>query len=292
MRIVITGASGRVGRALHAHLARRHEVVGLDRVPSATARVVCDLLDAGRVRAALVGADAVVHAAALQAPQIGQVPDSEFRRVNVEGTRVVAGAAIAVGVTRFVYTSTTALYGAAIDRTGTAHAAWIDEEVVPRPRTIYQETQLRAEQMLRSYGEAGALGVTILRVSRCFPEPAAAMAIHRLHRGIDLGDVATAHERAVESPARGGARVFVISGRTPLLPRDCEELARDAPAVLRRRAPELVAMLERRGWAMPGSIDRVFDSRLAARELGWQPEHGPERVLEMLDEGSAGVLPP
>jgi len=117
------------------------------------------------------------------------------------------------------------------------------------------------------------------------------MAIHRLHRGIDVSDVATAHERAVESPAPGGARVFVISGRTPLLPRDCEEVSRDAPAVLRRRAPELVAMLMRRGWPMPGSIDRIFDSRLAARELGWQPEHGPERVLQMFDESSAEALP-
>ncbi|MCU0760459.1 MAG: NAD(P)-dependent oxidoreductase [Steroidobacteraceae bacterium] len=279
MRIVITGSSGRIGRAIHARLAGRHQVVGLDRVPAPTTQVVCDLLDAGRVRAALVGADAVVHAAALHARHVGQESDAEFRRVNVEGTRTVAGAAIAVGVSRFVYTSTTALYGSAIDPVADGYAAWIDEGVTPRPRTIYHETKLRAEQVVRSYGEAGALAVTILRMSRCFPEPVPEMAMYRLYRGLDERDAASAHERAIESLARGGARLFVISAPTPFEPRDCELLARDAPAVLRRRVPGLVAAFERRGWGLPAVIDRVYDSRLAERTLGWRAEHGPESLV-------------
>lgn len=279
MRIVLTGSSGRLGRAIHARLAPRHSIVGLDRVAAPTTQVVCDLQDATRVRSALVGADAVIHVAALHAPQVGVLPDAEFRRVNVEGTRVLAGAAIAVGVGRFVYTSTTALYGAAVNTVAGEHAAWIDEGVTPRPLTIYHETKLRAEQLLQGYGEAGALAVTILRVSRCFPEPLPEMAAYRLHRGIDARDVAAAHERALATHSRGGARLYVVSGRTPFEPRDCAALARDAAAVLRRRAPALAAEFERRGWALPRTIDRVYDSSRAATELGWRTEHGFETLL-------------
>lgn len=286
MRIVITGSSGRVGRAIHARLAPRHTLIGLDRVAAPTTQVVCDLQDTARVRAALVGADAVVHAAALHAPQVGVLPDAEFRRVNVEGTRVLAGAAIAVGVGRFVYTSTTALYGAAVNAVAGEHAAWVDESVTPRPLTIYHETKLRAEQLLRGYGEAGALAVTILRVSRCFPEPLPLMAAHRLHRGVDLRDVAAAHERALETQARGGARLYVTSGPTPFEPRDCVALARDAAAVLRRRVPALAAEFERRGWPLPRTIDRVYDSSAAAVGMGWRAQHGFEALLGETDDGA------
>ncbi len=293
MKIVITGAAGRIGREIHARLAARHDVVGLDRVPAPTVRVVCDLLDSGAVRAALVGADAVIHTAALHAPHVGRESDAEFRRVNVEGTRALAGQAIAVGVSRFVHTSTTALYGAAVpEAAGAGLAAWIDEHTAPRPVTIYHETKLQAEQLLQSYGRAGALVVTILRMSRCFPEPATRMATYRLHRGIDARDVATAHERAVETFTTGGARMFVISATTPFLPEDCEALARDAPAVLRRRAPALVQAFARRAWLLPRTIDRVYDSREAARALRWRPIYGYDEVLNKLDARSDEVLPP
>lgn len=292
MKIVITGAAGRIGRAVHARLAPRHELVGLDRVPAPTVRVVCDLLDAVAVRAALVGADAVIHTAGLHALDVGRESDAEFRRVNVEGTRALAGLAIAVGVSRFILTSTTALYGAAVPPPGAGLAGWIDEHTVPKPRSIYHETKLQAEQLLQSYGHAGALVVTILRMSRCFPEPASRMATYRLHRGIDARDVASAHERAVEMFTTAGARLFLISATTPFLPEDCEALARDAPAVLQRRAPALVQAFARRAWLLPRIIDRVYDSGQAVRALRWRPEYGYDEVLASLDAQSDDVLPP
>ena len=291
MRIVITGSSGRIGRALHQRLAPRHQVVGLDRVPAPTTTVVCDLLDAGRIRAALVGADAIVHLAALHSGYLGVVPDAEFRRINVEGTRVVAGAAIAVGVSRFVHGSTTALYGGAVDPAATGLAAWIDEAATPRPQILYHETRLRAEQIVRSYGEAGALAVTILRISRCLPEPLPARALHRLHCGIDTRDVATVHERALESFVQGGVRLYVVSANTPFQPRDCARLAHDAPAVLRERAPALVETFARRGWPLPQVIDRIYDASLARRALGWTPLYGFEDVLAEAAQGTAAAHP-
>ena len=38
MKILVTGATGRVGRALVVRLALQHQVLGLDRAPSSTAR--------------------------------------------------------------------------------------------------------------------------------------------------------------------------------------------------------------------------------------------------------------
>ena len=45
MKVLLTGASGRVGRAVYVRLSRSHTVVGLDAAPSSTADWVGDILD-------------------------------------------------------------------------------------------------------------------------------------------------------------------------------------------------------------------------------------------------------
>ena len=82
-----------------------------------------------------------------------------------------------------------------------------------------------------------------------------------------------------------------MSGATPFTPADCELLFDDAPEALRRHAPGLVAAFTERGWPLPGSLDRVYDSTRAQRELGWQSQHGFESVLDLLDSELAEVLP-
>jgi UDP-glucose 4-epimerase len=95
MRIVLTGSSGRVGRAIFSALAGQFEVVGIDRTPFSTTHLVGDFANEALLRSAFTGADAVIHVAALHAPHVGTIPDREFQRINVEGTRLVAEAAIA-----------------------------------------------------------------------------------------------------------------------------------------------------------------------------------------------------
>ncbi|TGE03836.1 NAD(P)-dependent oxidoreductase [Hymenobacter fodinae] len=56
MKIVVTGSSGRVGRAIYNQLASQHEVVGIDRAPFATTRIVADFVDADVLRRAVQGA--------------------------------------------------------------------------------------------------------------------------------------------------------------------------------------------------------------------------------------------
>lgn len=287
--MLVTGSAGRVGRAVCHRLRAQHRVMGLDVVPSMTTDVVASVGDASALRAVLRDIEVVVHAAALHAPHVGSVPDQDFWTVNVAATETLVREAAAAGVQRLVYTSTTALYGAGA-QAGSA-AVWCDEATVPAPATVYHRTKLAAEQVLERLSGRLDLPVTVLRMSRCFPEPAPLTAAYRLHRGIDLRDVTEAHAAAVNGHM-SGFRMLVVSGRTPFLREDGSALMRAAPAVLARRCPAIVQAFASRGWTLPASIDRVYDSARAEDELGWRPRFGFQEVLDEFDRGSLEVMPP
>jgi UDP-glucose 4-epimerase len=290
MKVLVTGASGRVGRAVCELLRHEHEVLGLDIVPSAWANVVAPLADEVQLAAALRGCNGVIHCAGLHAPHVGRCSDAQFESANVHATATLLWRAVAAGVGRFVFTSTTALYGAGAMPAG--RAAWITEATPPHPVTIYHRSKLAAERLLQAAAQQHPhLAVTALRMSRSFPEPAPLVAVYRLHRGIDVRDVAAAHALAL-ADGTPGFRSHVVSGATPFTPDDAADLFSDAPAVLARRAPELVAAFAHRGWPLPRSIDRVYDSRRAMARLQWQPRYGFAEVLAELDRGAPQVLSP
>nr|WP_246765190.1 NAD(P)-dependent oxidoreductase [Aminobacter sp. SR38] len=286
MRIVITGSSGRVGRAIFSALASDHDVVGIDRSPFSTTHLVGDFANERLLRSAFEGADAVVHAAALHAPHVGLVPDEEFHRINVEGTRLVAKVALASAVKRLVFTSTTALYGHAV---APGSCTWIDENTPPKPKSIYHRTKLEAERVLEDMA-CPNLDVRVLRMSRSFPEPGDVMASYRLHRGVDVRDVADAHVLALRNEGAHFQR-YVISGATPFVRQDCNALAHDAASVISLRAPSLAAEFGRRRWILPQSIDRVYCSVEAIGRLAWVPRFGFEELLAQMDRRSLEVLP-
>ncbi|CRQ81237.1 MULTISPECIES: NAD-dependent epimerase/dehydratase family protein [Stenotrophomonas] len=286
MKILLTGSSGRIGRAIFGALAAAHEVVGLDRSPFATTRIIADVSDRQAVARAVQGVDAVIHTAALHAPHVGLVPDAVFQQINVEATAHLLQAAREAGARRFVLTSTTALYGHAVVAGG---CRWIDEDTEPLPRTIYHRTKLQAETLAEAAATPG-FSVRVLRMGRCFPEPPERMAMFRLHRGIDARDVASAHAALLLDEGAPFAR-YLACAPTPFRREDCLELATHPRSVLARRAPQLLAEFERRGWPLPLSIDRVYDSARLRSELGWQPCFGPDDVLQQYAVGSIEVLP-
>lgn len=287
MKIAITGVSGRVGRAIHFSLCRNNEITGIDRSVSSITTHLGDVEDYGLLSKAFEGADAVVHTAALHAPHVGIHNDNEFYRINLKGTETVLRAARACGVKALIFTSTTALYGRASRHAD--HAAWIDEYTKPEPGSIYHRTKLEAEQFLEAEASRN-LKVTTLRMSRCFPEPAPIMAMYRLHRGIDARDVAEAHRLAlVESDE--DYRMFIVSGATPFQRADCITLKQAPESVLRERCPAICATFESRGWSLPDSIDRVYDSSRAQQALQWKPAFGFEEVVNLLDKQISEVLP-
>jgi len=116
------------------------------------------------------------------------------------------------------------------------------------------------------------------------------MAMFRLHRGIDARDVASAHAALLLDEGPAFAR-YIACAATPFRREDCLELATQPRNVLARHVPQLLAEFERRGWPLPLSVDRVYDSARIRRELGWQPRFGPDAVLQQYAAGSIEVLP-
>ncbi len=286
MRIVLTGSSGRVGRAIYNALTSQHQVISIDRTPFSTTQIVADFADLSLLTRVMKGAQAVIHTAALHAPHVGIAPDAEFTRINVEGTHLVVEAARATGVGRLIFTSTTAVFSSTIEKEA---CAWVTDDTVPQPRSIYHQTKLAAEELLQKAADE-QLAVRVMRMSRSFPEQANLMAIYRLTRGVDVRDVADAHVAALTN---GGPayQSYIISGATPFRLEDCGLLAIKPAVVLSKRVPELMAAFKQRGWSLPTSIDRVYVGAKAETSLGWRPLYGFQEVLAQLDRHSLEVLP-
>ncbi|WP_328444068.1 NAD(P)-dependent oxidoreductase [Streptomyces sp. NBC_00386] len=278
--VAVTGSSGRVGSALAAAFDAAGWVVrGLDRVPGPWTSAVADLRDRRVRRAALRSADVLVHAAALHAPHVGRVADEEFRAVNVGVTAELLDDAARFDVRRVLYISSTSVYGHAL--VPTDRAVWVDEQLMPLPRDIYDETKLAAEDLVAA---CGVSSVT-LRIARCFPEPPSVRARHLLHRAVDVADVAAAGVLAVTHSSVTGR--FNISGPHPFRREDCLALHHDAGAVLAGRAPDVFEAFRDRGWPVPDRLDRVYDSTAAVNAFGYRPVRGVRQLLRDAADGQS-----
>jgi UDP-glucose 4-epimerase len=287
MRILLTGASGWLGQTLAPRLRTLgHVVVGLDPVPSEHVQFVGSAADRDFVRRAIAenGIDAIVHSGALHKPDIERRPREDFIEVNIRGTFNLLEEAVANGVSRFVFTSTTSLMISESIRAGlaggAARAAWLTEEMAPEPRNIYGVTKLAAEHLCRLYHLQSGLPVIVLRTARFFPETDdMAHAIEQsdentkanelLFRRLSVEDAAEAHVAALEKARSIGFDTFVISAPTPFSPDDCEQLIADAPGVVACYFPDYPGLYARKGWTMFRSIDRVYDASRAKERLGF-----------------------
>jgi nucleoside-diphosphate-sugar epimerase len=300
VRILVTGSAGHLGEALVRSLREAGEdVVGLDLLDSAYTDVRASVTDRAAVRQAMAGAEGVLHTATLHKPHVMSHARQEFVDTNVTGTLVLLEEAVAAGVGAFVHTSTTSAFGRALTPGDGAAAAWITEDVVPRPRNIYGVTKVAAEDVCELIARDHGLPCVVLRTSRFFPEQdddaqrragyadANLKVNELLYRRVDLADVVSAHLAALGKAPQIGFGRYVVSATTPFGPGDLAELRRNAPAVVERLFPDYPEVYARLGWEMLPGIGRVYVNARARAELGWRPRYDFRHALDLLRAGRA-----
>jgi UDP-glucose 4-epimerase len=167
MRVLVTGGTGYIGSVIveellsasHApvvydSLAKGHRSTLAPEVPL----VVGDVRETEHVRQTLEehAIEAVIHMAALIEVGLSVTEPHSFFENNVGGSLSVLRAMIQAGVTKYVFSSTAALYG-------DPERLPITEDAPTQPTNPYGESKLMVERMLRWDAPAHGLTATSLR---------------------------------------------------------------------------------------------------------------------------------
>lgn len=193
-RVLVTGAAGCIG----SHLTRRlagsgYVVTALVRSPAGARHLAGlagvelhegDITDRRRIDELMPGVDQVFHLAACVHAPTG-TPESLFTRVNLEGTRNLAEAAIRHRVRVFVHFSTVAVH-AESDQT-------IDEEGPIAPGTPYARSKYASERVVLSLHGSGVTRPVVLRLPVVYGRGDRGNVAHlidaiRRHRYLIIGD--------------------------------------------------------------------------------------------------------
>lgn len=227
MRALVTGGTGFVGGAVARRLHTRGATVRVlarptsntDHLEGAGIEIVRgDILDRESLVRALEDCDILYHAAAIY--EMFVADRDALMRTEIEGTRNAFEAALAAGVGRIVYTSTSACNGERRGETG-------DEETEHRGYYLspYEEAKYRAELVAREYDER--LGVAIIRPAAVLGpgdlKPTGSSIVellngrfpalfHGVFTYVDVGDVALGHVLAAERGRWG--ETYCLASRT------------------------------------------------------------------------------
>ena len=312
-RILVTGASGFVGRALTAHLVAldAKEVVGMTRALPANrvlgARYVAtgDLTARMPALTALDGIDVIVHAAArvhvLNDDKTKSV--TEFDRVNVAVTLELARQAVVAGVPRFVFLSSIGVNGVQTDLD-----APFTEADRPSPHNPYAESKLKAEQGLRQLSAQTGLEVVIIRpplvygpgvranfaalmraVQRGWPLPLAC--VHNLRSMLAMDNLVSFIATCIDHP-QAANRTFLVSDGQDISSPDLVRGLAQALGVAAHLVPVPLFALQLVGRTLGKGdvIQRVcgnlrVDISRARRVLSWKPPISTDEGLRRAVKG-------
>ncbi|MBL9015332.1 MAG: NAD-dependent epimerase/dehydratase family protein [Myxococcales bacterium] len=302
--ILVTGASGNLGRAVIARLREQGRAVrGFSRRAAAETRpgfetAAGDLADAAAVDAAVAGTEIVIHCGAVM-----KGTWDEHRAGTVVGTQNVIDACRKHGVKQLVHISSMSV----VDWAGSAGKGPVTEQAAtePRPdeRGAYTRAKLEAEQLVRTAAKAG-LPAVILRPGQIFgggiPLITGAVARQAAGRWVVLGDgklelplvyiddVVDAIVAAVDNKLVRG-EVFQIIDPEHLTQDDVLSLAGGSKSVIRvpRALVFALGKLSELPLRLVGKQSPIASYRLASalarlhyasdhaeRGLGWKPRVG------------------
>jgi nucleoside-diphosphate-sugar epimerase len=262
MKILITGATGRIGSRLAPRLlqqgydvrvlVRQEEQADAFRRQGAEA-VIGDLLAPGSLQPAVAGVQGIVHLAAFFR---GASP-AQAQAANVEGSLALAQAAQQAGVSRFIYASTNLVYGP-----GRGRPAREEDQPQPASGSAYSQTKRLAEQALWALD----LNLCILRLAFVYGEGdphlaeaarwalnwPAAKRLHMLHHA----DVAQAVRLALENAGAGG-KIYNVADDQPVT----------AGEILRINGQTATEEMEAK--ALEDPWEGVVDTQRIRQELGF-----------------------
>jgi len=303
--LLVTGGAGFIGSHLVERLlADGHRVVALDNFdPFYDPRdkrdnlaraaeherfrlVEGDIRDAAALDA-LLGAerfDAVVHLAARAGVRPSIADPALYTSVNLVGTTALLEACRRHGVERFVFGSSSSVYG------NNAKVPFAEDDPVDHPISPYAATKKAGEVLCHAHHHLFGLRVACLRFFTVYgPRQRPEMAIHKFARLLAqgqriplFGDGSSARDYTyvddiVEGIVRAlgccrGYDIWNLGGsRTVTL----EELSRRVAAGL--GLPLAVERLP----AQPGDVERTWaDVSRAGRDLDWRPRVGLDEGLE------------
>jgi nucleoside-diphosphate-sugar epimerase len=270
MKVVVTGASGKAGRAVvRGLLERDHDVVGVDLVApqeqlSPFLRV--DLTELGQTVECLAGAGAVVHLAAI--PASGIATEETTFRTNMLSTYNVFEAAMLLRLDRVVWASSETILGLPFERQQPAYAP-IDESHPAYPESSYAVSKLLSEELARQVNRWTGTPFVALRFSNIMePEDYQRFPSYwddaRLRRWnvwgyVDARDVAESCALALERDV-DRAEHYIIAA---------------ADTVMNRPSRELMAEVYPDVPYQPtaGDYDTLLSNEKARTMLGYSPQH-------------------
>lgn len=270
MRIVVTGGSGKAGRWVVRDLRERgHEVRNVDLVHDGSAHGLCvvtDLTDLGQALEVIAGFDAVIHLAAIPAPELR--PEGETFRANMLSSYNVFAAAVAHRVRRVVWASSETVLGLPFDASPPPYAP-VDEAAPPRPESSYALSKLAAETLATQFARRSGIPFVGLRISNImephdyarFPsfQEDARLRAWNAWGYVDARDVVQAARFGLEADV-SGSEVCIVAAADTVMERPSTELMAEVfTSVLLTRALE--------GRESLLSIDR------ARTLLGYAPTH-------------------
>lgn len=302
MRVLVTGASGFVGRALTQSLSRagfhvRAAARDRSKIPPAEFVEAVEMPDLSRPvhwRPLLADVDAVVHLAGI-AHVSAKVPDAIYDRINRVATKELAlQSSLMPNIRRLVFVSSIRA------QTGPSAEHVLTEEDEPQPVDAYGRSKLAAETFVRGYGVpytilrpvviygqgARANVAQLVRLAR-WPLPLPFGAFRKKRSLLALENTLSAIQFVLERPATAG-QTYIVADPLPLSLAEMITVLREA----RSRSPNLVPIPESwvgatmRGIGKASAWERVGSSLMVditkLRDAGWAPAIDTRNALARL----------